>query len=79
MKLEDLDQFERFMIWDFEDAPAYLTAWNKETALRERLYLDRSGRLTSSFPIGRTIPEAVGLPTKEEVLSMLCDHRFTAD
>lgn len=26
MKIENLDSFDRFMIWDFVDAPAYLTA-----------------------------------------------------
>lgn len=76
MKLEDLDAFKDFVIWNFDDSSAYLIAWNKETFREERLYLDRSGKLVSSFPIGRSMPEAVGLPTKEEAFRMLCDDRF---
>ena len=49
MKIEDLDSFVDFEIWDFDDFPASLMAWNKKTFREERLYLDRSGKLASSF------------------------------
>ena len=49
MKIEDLDSFVDFEIWDFDDFPAPLMAWNKKTFREERLYLDRSGKLASSF------------------------------
>ncbi len=49
MKIEDLDSFVDFEIWDFDDFPASLMAWNKKTFREERLYLDRFGKLASSF------------------------------
>ena len=45
MKLEDLDGFKDFEIWNFDDSPAYFIAWNKETFREERLYLDKSANL----------------------------------
>lgn len=45
MKLEDLDVFKEFEIWNFDDSPAYFIAWNKETFREERLYLDNSANL----------------------------------
>ena len=54
--------------------------WNKETFREESLSLDiKPGKLISSPSKGRSIPEVVGLPTKEEAFRMLCDGRFTED
>lgn len=79
MKSEDLDAFERFEIWHFDDSSAYLLAGTKLFQKRKAFCGYEVKKITSSFPVERIMPETFSVLSKEEAFSMLCDYRFPAD
>ena len=77
MVIEDLDRFEYFEIWDFEDFPAYLVATDKASSRLFRLSLDsKESKLIVSSPSPRTMPESSPLVSKEKAFEMLIANEF---
>ena len=76
MVIEDLDRFEEFRGWDFEDT-MYLTAIDKASSRLFRLSLDsKESKLIVSSPSPRVRPESNFPLSKEEAFEMLINNEF---
>ena len=77
MTISDLDRFDSFRLWDFDDFDAYLVATDKVSFRPVRLCCDsKDSKLIVIAPVDRNLPETNCGLTKEKAFEMLTANKF---
>ena len=77
MTISDLDRFDSFNLWDFDDFDAYLVASDNVERRLVRLCCDiKDAKLIVISPVDKYRPETNCGLTKEKAFEMLCANEF---